>query len=194
MRVLLRGVFLTGLLVPLAAHGQKRIVLPSIGLGAAYGIGPPDEHPKGCDFICRGEPGGTIITELQLDIFNPEGKLGYHRVSLMSGAYLLRTLTYGGGIASSGRYHFASLSIGPVLVFKEEGRLIGYRGETTRAGVTLGIQGQAGAFFMPLKFFGFGVSLDIYLPLKYGVASRPSVIGYRQEKRGSAFVVIVRIN
>ncbi len=127
MRILLRGVFLTCLLVPPAAHGQKRIVLPGINLGVAKSFGQYDPPEEACDFIfCRGGPGGVLTSETQLSIFNPEDKLGYHRVSfIISGPSLLtlRTLTYGGGIASSGRYHFASLSVGPALVFNEEGPL-----------------------------------------------------------------------
>ena len=126
MRILLRGVFLACLLAPLAAHGQKRIVLPGISLGLDRRLSPYDTPEENCDYLFCYQGGVGLTMGIQLNIFNPEDKLGYHRVSFTFGGpglLTLRTLTYGGGIASSGRYHFASLSVGPALVFNEEGPL-----------------------------------------------------------------------
>ena len=199
MRVLLRGVFLTGLLVPPAAHGQKRIVLPSIGPGLGYSLrlGEPQSY-------WVGKYNVDFTVAIQLSIFNPEGKLGFHRVTLFTNSPEVSSLVYGRGIASSGRYHFASFSVGPALVSNDGGLVVKYvpegssgRGaeyDTTRAGISLGVHGQARALFMPLKFLGLGISLDGFLPLRFGAAYKHSVQGYRKRQGGFSFILIVRTN
>ncbi len=110
MRMLTRWVFLICLLVPLAANGQNRILMPSldVGLGMSW---KEYEYPG---FLISRRHRYDVLLNVELIILNPNRKLlqnlrPFHRVSI--GAYT----GYGIGIGSIGRLHFIGVSAGVFL-------------------------------------------------------------------------------
>ena len=162
MRNLLRLIFLICLLVPLAANGQKRIYMPSIGGGF---IKAPSACTRSAGFLLAT---GTIgcsygMGSPQLIVLNPERKLGSY-LTYVHRASIYPFTGYSFGIASSGRHHFVVLSAGPDL------SIPGYSTDTDARhsdSWRVGFQGQAGAFVMPLRFLGLGMFL-YYKPALHG--------------------------
>ncbi len=145
MHILIRWVFLICLLVPLAAHGQKRIYMPSVG----YAVIVPS-HCRQLTIIC-----GKLAITPQLIILNPVSKRGLH-LGYFHRASIWPYTGYSFGIASSGRYHFVGISAGPDISIP--GFSTTNDGQATD-GWRVGVQGQAGVFVMPLQFLGFGIFL-----------------------------------
>ena len=178
MRILLkRGFFLVCLLTPLVAYGQKWIFMPSVGMGPVWFFRGPlddDEKPPPPGVVYKRIVLWARIDVAELAILNRDLKLGYHRVSYSLFASDVQILRYGAGIARSRRYYFASLSVGPTVLFED---------------ITIvDAEGEIRAFYMPWRVWGFGVTVNYSVPL-----SRLLEVKYTEPYLGISLTLTGRI-
>ena len=155
MRMLMKGAFLICLLVPVAVHGQKRIITLGAGvdLYVVFNKPEPADIP---DFAKSKYDCCGAALHLEVGILNRNQALGYRhaQVLFLNEEFDKVSLSYGWGIASSGRYHFASLWIGPAIA-------------VGGGGISPAVHGQGRVYFMPFEMVGFGFVLDGNMPFEF---------------------------